>query len=543
MKTTYVSRVLQNWKAGLTVALISIPLSLSLAVASGATPEKGLITAVWASGIAALFGGSHYNIIGPAGALTGLLSAYAISFGAASLPVIAVLAGIFILIAYVVRLERYLVLIPRSVMHGFTLGVGLVIGLGQLPFALGLPALPKHEHFLGTVVEIFKHLFMANIPTTILFAIFLGAMFVLLKLVPKIPGAVLITPFGILAGWLTTKNILPSEILLLSERFKDSSLSFTQIAPFSFEMALIVPAASVAFIALLETLISAKIADNITNTKFNSRKEIFGLGLANMFSGFFGGLPASGVFVRTGVNIRSGANHKTAALLNALFVALITGLFYGVFTYLPMAVIAAILIFAAIRMVELAHLKRLYAEARKDLIVALLVAALMIGVDSVVGLLAGTALALLFFVENISEAHFEVTLNNKEKKLTDRLYTGEIERFSEAVDTIVYSIKGELTYINADSHADRIKAKKDLFETIIIRLRELGYVDHDGMEIFEELLEELIKSGKQVYLTSVSPAAIRELEKTKVYKELKSKGHIFQNTRAGLEHLGFTVMQ
>lgn len=534
------ARLSANWKSALTVALISIPLSLSLAVASGAQPEVGIITAVWAGMIAAFFGGSHFNIVGPAGALTGLLAAFALTHGPALLPTVAVISGLFIIIAYFLRLERYLVLIPRSVMHGFSLGVALIIGFGQLAFALGLQNLPKHEHMLGTILEIFKHLGTTHLPTFLIFLAFLGILIFLARILPKIPGAVLVTPIGIVVGWLSIKGFLPESILLLSEKFPGSSLSFFTPAQLTFDVALLIPAMSIAFIALLETLISAKIADNMTGTRFNTRKEVMGLGLANIASGFFGGLPATGVFVRTGLNVKSGATHKTSAFVNGLFVALITGVLYAVFTYLPMAVIASILIFAALRMMELAHLKKLWKNSRKDFIVAILVAICMVGIDSVVGLLVGTALALLFFVEKLSEGHFEISLNSADKKMLDRLYTSDEDRFTDTAEIVVYSVKGELTYLNAEAHAERIKEKEGLFSVIVFRMRELGYIDNDGIEVFEELLRHLEAKGKDIYLTSLSPIAIRELKKSDIYLRLEKKGSVFPNTRKALSHLGFT---
>ena len=137
-----------NWKSGITVSLVSIPLSISLAVAAGATPLMGIITAIWAGLLAAIFGGSNFNIVGPTGALSGILAVFAISHGANSLPALAILSGIIIIISFIFHFEKYIILIPSSVIHGFTLGVAFIIGLNQLNFALGLKNLPVHESFI-----------------------------------------------------------------------------------------------------------------------------------------------------------------------------------------------------------------------------------------------------------------------------------------------------------------------------------------------------------------------------------------------------------
>ncbi len=150
-------RLKQNWKAGVTVSLVSIPLSVSLAIAAGATPVAGIITAIWAGFFAALLGGSNFNIVGPTGALSGILATYAFLHGAQSLALLAIATGIIILISWILRLERYLVFIPANTIQGFTLGVAFIIGMNQLNFALGLPKLPGHEKFVDNMNYIVLH--------------------------------------------------------------------------------------------------------------------------------------------------------------------------------------------------------------------------------------------------------------------------------------------------------------------------------------------------------------------------------------------------
>ena len=156
--STMFSRMKNNWKSGVTVALVSIPLSISLAVASQTSPVVGIVTAIWAGLITSLFGGSNFNIVGPTGALSGILASYAIVHGAPSLAMVAIVSGIFILIAYVFQLEKYLKFIPSSAVHGFTLGVACIIALNQANFALGINGLEKHERFIDNLIETTRHL-------------------------------------------------------------------------------------------------------------------------------------------------------------------------------------------------------------------------------------------------------------------------------------------------------------------------------------------------------------------------------------------------
>jgi SulP family sulfate permease len=184
--------IAQNWKSGLTVAMVSVPLSLALAIASGATPVMGIITAVWAGLVAAALGGSEYNVVGPAGALSGILVAFALTVGVQYLPLLALLSGALVFVCYIFKWEKYLVFIPSSVMHGFTLGVGLTIGLGQLNSALGLSGLPVHESALLNIWESLTHVSQFNPLTAGLFLSLLLLLFVLARFFPRIPGAVVI---------------------------------------------------------------------------------------------------------------------------------------------------------------------------------------------------------------------------------------------------------------------------------------------------------------------------------------------------------------
>ncbi|MBI2410868.1 MAG: SulP family inorganic anion transporter [Candidatus Kerfeldbacteria bacterium] len=531
-------RVIENWRAGLTVALISIPLSISLAVASGARPEMGLITAVWAGLLSAFFSGSNYNIVGPAGALSAALAAFSISEGMDLLPTLAIVTGIFIFIAYLFKLERYLVLVPGSVMHGFSLGVGIIIGLGQLNFAFGLKNIPKHAEFLLNVKETFAHIGQIQFGTFAVFLAFLIGLFALVKLVPKIPGAILLTPFGILLGYLSESGKIGLHIETLNQKFPNTSISIFHIPQFHFSATIVSAALGIAFIAILETLVSAKIADVMTHTKFNRRKEMFGLSLANIASGLFGGLPSTGVFVRTGLNIRSGATHKTAAGINAVCIALISVFFFRFFKLIPMSVIAAILVFASIRMVEKKNLKEMWVSSRRDFWLALATTLTMVTVDTVVGIIVGSMLALLFFIEHLSKGQFEMTIN-KENKILERYYTEPKDCVMPGGDVAVYSMKGDLTYLNAEAHISRIERYENCYTTIVLRMRELTIVDLEGVHAFDDLIKHLKTDGKKIYVSSLSKRVVEMLEHSSAFKELKADNCVFEDTRLALQSIGF----
>lgn len=543
--TLITTRLKDNWKSGLTVALVSIPLSISLAIASGATPIMGIITAVWAGLIASFFGGSNYNIVGPAGALSGILAAYALLHGAGSLPLIAIIAGIIILISYIFRLERFLTFVPGSTIHGFTLGVGIIIALNQLNFAFGLSGLPKHEEFIKNVWESIIHIGNASLTTYLVFASFFIALFILLKLTPKIPGALTVAPIGILFGYLTTTGIINLPLETIGSKFGDIKATLFMMPELSFNTSILISAGAVAFVAILETMLAAKIADGMTKTNYNERKEMVGLGLANIGSGLAGGLPATGVLVRTAINVRTGANHKTSQGLNAIFVGLISLILFPYFKFLPMAVIAAILIFSAIRMVESEHFIRFYHHDKVGFWIALSVAFITVYKDPIFGLLFGTAISLLLLVEKLSRGQFDLKINTPEQGMIASV-SGDHLKHEEQLGAdnhiLVYSIKGQLSYINSQAHIARFRSGLNGYQAVILRLRELHFIDIDGVDAIDDIIDLLIEKGKKVSITGANDFTTKSLENdSENYKKLKAEGLVFNKTSDALKHFGINI--
>lgn len=533
------SNIKSNWKSGLTVSLVSIPLSVSLAVASGTSPTVGIITAVWAGLFASIFGGSNFNIVGPTGALSGILAAYAIMHGADMLPMLALVTGVFVLISYFFKLERYLVLIPGSTVHGFTLGVAFIIGLNQFNFATGITGLTPHPRFIENVMESFRHIPQGSLSTFMVFVVFLTALFLITKYLKKIPAVIALAPIGIGLGFLASKGMVPFVLQTLGQKFPTMSSAIIAVPKFSFDSSLIIAGITVAVVAILETMISAKIADVMTKTKHEKRKEMFGLGLANIASGLAGGIPATAALARTALNIKSKANNKMSATVSSISIALVSLLVLKYFAFIPLAVIAAILVFVAVRMIEVQHFKRMFEYNRRDFWLALLVASVTIYEDPIVGILVGVAISLLFFVEKLSHGHFELIINSKDKKIVDRIIDDKVDEIRPDSHTVVYSIKGQLSYINMESHVERFENKLHGADTIIIRLRELYHMDMEGVEAFDEIIRTIKSMKKHVLITGVNPLIEKVIETSHAYQDLKKHHLVFDRTRSALVHLGY----
>jgi sulfate permease, SulP family len=317
-------RILRNWKSGLTVALVSVPLSLALAIASGATPVQGIITAFWAGLLGAYFGGSNYNVIGPTGALSGLLLGYALTYGYQTLPFIALLSGIMILACYILKLDKYIIFIPRSVVTGFTLGVAFIIAFGQLENMLGITGVEKSGSFLENLFSVISR--FSDTDFLILTIFVISVSFILLwdKKVKTLPGSILIAFLGIVTVLTLQFMDIKVPFLILSDKYADIKAVLFENSFSSFGFSTLLNkkiwsvSAGVTVVAVLETLLSGQIAKDMTKEKFDRQKEVFGLSLANIASGLMGGIPATAALARTALNIKSGANHRSSGVISSI---------------------------------------------------------------------------------------------------------------------------------------------------------------------------------------------------------------------------------
>lgn len=542
-------RLKNNWKSGVTVSLVSIPLSISLAIAAGSTPVAGIITAIWAGLFAALLGGSKFNIVGPTGALSGILATYAFLHGADSLAIIAIITGVMVLISWALKLEKYLVFIPANTIQGFTLGVAFIIGMNQLNAALGLVNLPGHEKFIDNIIESFKHIQNLSLESTMVFLVFFVGIMLTekyrkrIKPLSNLPATALFAIIGILVGYLSFTNVLPLNIQTLGSKYSDLSAQLFMFPHFSFtiDRGIFVTSLTVALIAIIETMLSARIADSMTKTKHNKRKEMFGLGIANIASGIAGGIPATAALARTSLNIKSGAKDNMSATISCVAVAIISLFLLPYFKFIPMAVIAAILVTVAVRMIEKEHFIKMYKVDKKSFLIAMLVAFVTIYEDPIIGILFGVAISLFLFLQNISQGHFEVAINDAKKKMIGQASSNKAYATHKDSHTIVYSIKGHLTYIDSQSHIARFETGHTHHENIILRLRELYFIDLDGVDAFGEIIEALEQRNIRVYVTGANGFIINMLSHSKQFARLKREGRVFEHTSDALKDLGFKV--
>lgn len=533
-------KVQENWKAALTVALISVPLSIALSIASGAGPLPGLIAGIWGTLIGSIFIGSEYNILGAAGALTTVLFAATLTaplgLGAAILPLLALFTGAIIFLVWLLKLERYLYYIPSSVMYGFAAGVAILIAVGQLFDATGLSNLSRTGHLTGDIEKFFTNTDLVHTPSILVFAAFLALILTFKRYIKKVPAVIPAAILGIVFGYLEA-NYFPLDIISLQDKF--GTFAATLALPVAWDgllaifkdhsaFKLVLEASGlIALIAVLETLITAKLGDKLTKTESSSSKELLGLSLSNFGSGFFGGLPTTGVFIRTGANIKAGATHRTSGVLAAIFTAIIALLVLPFFSFMPMAVIAAILVNTALGLLETEKFVEYWHHERESFVVAITVALVTILHDAGLGVGIGAIMALLIFANKIAHGRFDIIWNYADGTQEETRRERHLSIPSEKTITFAsYSIAGNIGYIDASRHFTNLKvmAQNQTVPAVIIRLRNLFSIDFEGAEALSDAVAELTRSGTQVFISGASPHTEKELMAYPVFKTLKDQG-------------------
>jgi SulP family sulfate permease len=521
---TYKKLILENWRSGLTVALISVPLSIALSIASGAGPVPGLITGIWATLIASIFGGSNYNIIGAAGALTTVLFGATLlaplGLGAAILPILAIATGLIIFAIWALKADRFLYYIPSSVMYGFAAGVAFLIAVSQLFDATGLSSLKRTGHFTGDISLFMEHIHNIHVPTIVVFVTFLAFILIWKRSIKSVPAVIPTSILGILFGFLEVKYF-DQELISLGDKFGNFVGSLIAPVPWEAIPTLLANpsmliwvfkvAAVIALIAILETLITAKIGDAITKTQSSSTKELLGLSLANIGSGIFGGLPATGVFIRTGANIKAGATHKMSATIAAVATAVIALVALPFFVYIPMAVIAALLVNTALGLIETEKFIEFWHSEKASFWIALIVVLVTIFEDAGIAVLVGALLALLMFADSLSTGRFHAIVNyidgtREDIKGKKSLHLPQ----DKQIEILTYSIAGFLGYIDSERHAANLRhiAHAHNVKHVIIRLRDLYAMDFEGHMMLKNAVQNLHETGKKIYISSASEQII-----------------------------------
>ncbi|MCB5425519.1 sulfate permease [Altererythrobacter sp. CC-YST694] len=498
------ARLRADAMAGLTVAIVALPLSMALAIASGASPDKGLVTAVVAGFFISILGGSRVQVGGPTGAFVVVIAGVIAQHGYSGLVLATILAGIILIVAGYARLGQLMRFVPMPVVTGFTAGIAVIIASSQIGDFLGLQAGEVPAEFLGK-----WEAYLSAIGTTNWFALAVGAgslaVILLLKRInPKLPGYLIAIAVASLAVLLFG---LPVETV--GARFPDmpTSLPMPEMPSFTLPMLRdVLPSAfTIAFLAGIEALLSAVVADGMTGYKHRPNQELVGQGVANLASALFGGLPATGAIARTATNIRAGAQTPMAGIFHSfalLVVLLVAG---GLVAYVPMPALAAILLIVAWGMSEVERFRMLLRMDVGERTLLLLTFGLTVLVDLTVAIGVGVTLASLLFMARMANATGVLA--------EDQSVEDPSQRAALPQGVEVFRIAGPMFFGVAGDMLDTLTRIGQVPRAVILRLDRAPYMDSSGLSVLETFVRQAKERGTRVILCDMRPQVWETLAK------------------------------
>lgn len=491
--------------AGLTVAIVALPLAMALAIASGTTPDKGLHTAIIAGFLISALGGSRVQIGGPTAAFIPVVFAVIVKFGYGGLILCTLLAGLMLIVAGLLRLGTLMKYMPQPVVTGFTSGIAVSIFSSQVKDILGLKMGAVPADFLPRWESFAKHIGTTQPAAVLLTVVGLVVIFGLRKWKPNWPGFLIAL---ILCTAICTLFALPAETI--GTRFGNlpsalPDFSFPHI-PFERTMELLPSSFTIAFLAGVESLLSAVVADGMTGGRHRSNMELVAQGAANVGSALFGGLPATGAIARTATNIRSGGRTPIAGMMHAGYLLVFMLVLAPLMHYVPLAALAAVLLVVAWNMSEYENFRNTLSAPKGDRLVLLLTFLLTVFVDLTVAIQVGIVVAAFVFMFRMSEA---VEISSGVKLIDDDLRPDHSRDDSDQRahlprDTEVYQISGPLFFGTAnrlDNLLDQFLSPPKVF---ILRMRLVPVIDASGVHALQKLADRchrknivLIVSGLQ----------------------------------------------
>jgi len=513
--------------AGLVVGVVALPLSMALAIATEVPPQQGLYTAIIAGVLCALLGGTRVQVTGPTAAFVVILIPIVRQFGLAGLLVAGAMAGVILVIMGLARLGRLMEFIPHPVTTGFTAGIALVIGLGQLKDFFGVDphALEPAHGTIESVAALWHARGAASGWDVAIGALTLGLLLGVPRVIKRIPAPLIALTTAAVAAVVLGHFVDGFHVATIGSRFHSivDGQTVRGIPPlpplpvlpwavhdpihagvaFHLDLATIealVPAAfAIAMLGAIESLMSAVVADGMSGTKHDPNAELIALGIANIVVPFFGGIAATGALARTATNIRAGARSPLASVVHAVFVLACTIALAPLVAYLPMAAMAALLLIVARNMSESRHFVRLVRIApRSDVLVLLLCFGLTVVLDMVVAVEVGVVLAALLFMRRMA-VMTRITLDTETTASFDvpkgiRLYEIAGPMFFGAAKSAV----GALDAIGSDAH------------TVILSMSHVPVIDATGMVALESALDRLRRARRKVIVAGL-PAQPAEL--------------------------------
>ncbi len=484
--------------AAMTVSVVGLPLAMALAIASGVSPEKGIITAIIAGFLISLLGGSRYQIGGPTGAFVAVVFNIIQKHGYEGLVIATLMAGVMLILFGLLKLGTIIKYIPSPLITGFTAGIGLIIFTSQIKDLLGLRLENLPTDFIPKISICINHCHENN-PYAIGLAVLSLAIIIGIRYVrPTFPSFLIAL---LVSSGLVYLFTLPVETI--GSKFGDISLSFQlfHFPELSWELfvKLFPSAFTIAFLAGIESLLSAVVADSMTGTKHRSNCELVAQGFANIGSVLFGGIPATGAVARTATNIRSGAKTPMSGIIHAILLVLLASLFAPLAKWVPLSALAAILIVIAWNMSEIDRFKYFLKGPKSDSTVLILTFLLTILVDITVAFVVGMVMALLLFARRMIEI--------QEERLQKEILEGDKDDVIEPSelpsipkDTQVIHLSSPLFFGIASLLKEILERLSEAPKVIILEMQAVPFMDATAMYALESFIEKASKEKKKVIL-------------------------------------------
>ncbi len=495
LKENYSSRQFSSdLMAGVVVGVVALPLAIAFAVASGVSPEKGLITAVVAGFLVSLLGGSRVQIAGPTGAFIVIVYGILTEYGYNGLLISTILAGLFLIVFGVLKLGTLLKYFPHPLIVGFTSGIAVVIFTTQIKDALGLEIEKLPSGFIEKWGTYVSHLSSANYYSvgltviSILFVVFSK------RFIKRIPGSIVAIVLGTVVVQLLNLPVSTIETFFGdipgTIHFSAPELDFANIHNY------LEPALTVAMLGAIESLLSAVVADGMIGGNHRSNTELIAQGIANVITPFFGGIPATGAIARTATNVKNGGRTPVSGIVHAFTLLLIMLFFSRWVKLIPMACLAGILITVAYNMSEWRTFVSILKGSGFDIVVLLATFFLTVLVDLTVAIEIGVVLSAILFMKRMGD------LGNN---IPSGIDSDVIDDYSELPAEIgIYEISGPLFFASAKQYCEVLKSIGLRKKVMIIRMRHVPFVDSTGLHNLKDALKILTDSGIKVVLSGVN---------------------------------------
>ena len=518
----------RSWRgdlaAGITVAVVALPLALAFGVASGLGAQAGIVTAIVAGIVAGIFGGSHLQVSGPTGAMIIVLIPVVAKFGASGVLVVALLAGALLIVAGALRLGRYAGILPWPVIEGFTAGIALLIFLQEIPAALGVPK-PDGGNTATIAYRAIESWIGGSFEALAVVALVVVVMVVVPRFHRSLPASLIAVAVATLAARIAD---LPIErIGSIPAGLPSPSLPDIDVAHLP---ELFTAVMAVAALAALESLLSAKVADGLADSEdHDPDRELVGQGLANIAVSLFGGMPATGAIARTAVNVRAGARTRVSAIVHGLVLVAVVFALAPLVADIPLAALAGVLMVTAVRMVELGTTARILRSSRGDAALLLTTAAATVAFNLVIAVGVGVALAAILALRAMADA------SAFEREPPSTTIDGALEHSLMHEHIVTYRLDGSLFFGAAQRFLLELTAIGDV-EVVILRLDGLRVLDSTGAQALADLIEHLEHRNITVLLTSLRPEHRRLLEHAGALDALAHDTHLSPSIEAALDH-------